>query len=753
MKNNLNALIILNVVVCVLSFGLGLAFFVLTAVANLGVLFHLRSKDEDDLMENKHVLFILGLIDILTLKWISGAICISMFSNLSNDYKYKKHMIKKKEEVKVDPQIRKVDILLKLGEVMVFIAGFVFATTGWYSLSSIIKLFIFLGVSLLFIGLSKFSEKHIKIKSTVYLYWILGMSFIAMMVFTAGFGNVFGEYFSFNGDGCNLYLAFCSLVIAGLGLITYFNFKDKLFLNIVYAGILFGLLFICEHIGLLFETFLAIVLPIVTLIRFINIDREKDLYTLYLFSNILLCILGIIFICFTGTYVSVVPVMIVSLLFIFNLYSYIFINKESDFNMFASLIAYVLIIPVIVLIANKVSDWVIISVLFVTCLYLISLLFNNKQLKNSSLIIADMITILSFVISTEEYFWLPLVVACFSTLICLVCTFVDKLDDYSFEVFIHPIKLAMLLFGAIFVLDHYIEITNIMGYWMSSTLIIYIIIYCLSKNDTLTDIYEKFSIVAIILCLLFTTTINNIIISILIFVAIVIFYADVNWVKKKSSAFNMFSYIILLFNIFISMRAIENSLTYYQIGFEVDYLFANIVTIVLFGLMAFFHREDEGKLNIALFAVLLPLLSMIDTCSIEWVSIILPSMLVYYLTFIITRLEKRDLVTKNVLGYIGYSFSFILIIFSSNHYVLAYSFIILFVSLLVGYLDKTYNALFRTSVVGLLALIIYQLKEFWNIIPAWLYLLVLGLILIIFATYKQLKIVENNEKNEKDGKK
>ena len=134
MKNNLNALIILNVVVCVLSFGLGLAFFVLTAVANLGVLFHLRSKNEEDLMENKHVLFILGLIDILTLKWISGAICISMFSNLSNDYKYKKHMIKKKEEVKVDPQIRKVDILLKLGVVMVFIAGFVFATTGWYSL-------------------------------------------------------------------------------------------------------------------------------------------------------------------------------------------------------------------------------------------------------------------------------------------------------------------------------------------------------------------------------------------------------------------------------------------------------------------------------------------------------------------------------------------------------------------------------------------------------------------------------------------
>ena len=210
MKNNLNALIILNVIVCILFFSFGSFLFVLTSGVNLAVLFHLRSKDENDLMESKHVLLILGLVDILTLKWISGAICISMFSNLSNDYKFKKHMIKKKkEEVKVDPQIRKVDILLKLGVAMVFIAGFVFATTGWYSLSSILKIFIFLVIGLGFVGLSKFSEKHIKIKSTIYLYWILGMSFLVMMFFVGGYSSLFGEFFSFNGEGSLLYLSFC----------------------------------------------------------------------------------------------------------------------------------------------------------------------------------------------------------------------------------------------------------------------------------------------------------------------------------------------------------------------------------------------------------------------------------------------------------------------------------------------------------------------------------------------------------------
>lgn len=752
MKNNFNALIILNVIVCVISFFLDVDFFVVTSVINLCLLWWLRSKDENDLLENKYFLLIIGIIDILVFKFISGAICISMFSNLNNEYKFKKHMIKaNKKVVKVDPQIRKIDILLKLGVAMVFIAGFVFATTGWYSLSSIIKVFIFLMISALFIGLSKFAEKHIKIKSTIYLYWILGMSFIVMLFFTAGYGSVFGEFFSFNGDGKELYLAFCCLIISMLGLVTYFNFKDKLFLNLVYTGILFVILFTCQYLGLLFETFLAILLPIITLIRFINIDKDKDIYTLSIFSNILLCILGIVFICFTGTYNSEVPIIITSLLFIFNLYSYIYHNKESDFNMFASMIAYVLIIPVLVLIADKISAWVIVSTLFITFLYLISLLFNNKKLKNSSLIIADVVTLLSFVISTGDYPWLPLVVAAFSTLICLLCTFVDKLDDYSFEVFVHPIKLAMLLFGGIYLLNHYIELTNIMGYWMSATLLTYILIYCLSRSKTLIDIYEKFSIVAIIICLLFTTAINNIVISIAIFISVLLFYADVNWTKDRSRGFKIFIYVLLLFNIFVSMHAIENSLISYQIGVNSNYLFANIVTIILFALMAFFHRRDEVKLNMSLFAVLIPIMFMIETyTNIEWVSIILPSIFVYYLTFIICRLEKSSMTVKNIMGYIGYSFSFILVIFSNNHYVLAYSFIILLISLLLGYFDKTYNSLFKVSVIGMIVLIIYQLKEFWNIIPAWLYLLVLGLILIIFATYKQLKIVE---KNEKDGKK
>jgi len=752
MRDNFNVLIILNILVLIFLSLTGGIFFNIITILNLILLLWFKGQDDEKLLKNRNYILVLGIINILLFKVGSGAILLSIYGNLNYRHKVKNSVpVEKKKVVKIDPQIRKIDILLKLGIAMIFIAGFVFATTGWYSLNSIIKIFIFLLVSIIFIGLSKFCEKYIKIKSTIYLYWILGMSFIVMIFFIAGYSSLFGNFFSFVGKGNLLYSAFCCLIVSIVSFITYVKFKEKGFLNLVYAGVFFVLLFVSEYLGLFFEEFLALILPIISIIRIVRFDKEKDINTLSNFSNILLLILGIVYICFVSSYINVLAVIIVTILFIFNLYSYIYINKDSDFNLFASFIAYILLIPPLLLATYNVNYWIVITTVFVTFLYFISLIFDNKKLKNSSLIIADIITILVFVISSSNSVWLPLIVASISMIVCLVCTFIDNLDDYSFEVFIHPVKLSMLLFGLIYILDSYFNFNGGMGYWLSTTLLIYILIYCLSRNKTLTDIYEKFSILAIIVSLLFMIVINNIIISITIFISIVLFYADVNWAKKRSHMFKTFIYVLLLFNIFIGMHAIENSFIAYQSVVETNYFFADIVSIVFFALIAFFHKKDNVKLNISLFAVIIPIISLIENCvDVEWVSIILPSIFIYYLTFILSRLQKKSLTIKNVIGYIGYSYSFILVIFNNNYYVLAYSFIILLISLLLGYFDKTYNALFKVSVIGIIIFILYQLREFWNLIPAWLYLLVFGIVLIVFATYKQLKMVE---KNEKAGKK
>ena len=69
-------------------------------------------------------------------------------------------------------------------------------------------------------------------------------------------------------------------------------------------------------------------------------------------------------------------------------------------------------------------------------------------------------------------------------------------------------------------------------------------------------------------------------------------------------------------------------------------------------------------------------------------------------------------------------------------------------------MDKKSSALFQVSVGAIIIMIIYQLRAFWELVPAWLYLLVVGIILIIFATYKQLKMIDKNkDENKNENKK
>ena len=157
MKYGFNTLIVLNIIACLFAFIIGSSIWAAIAVLNLCCCFWLKGKEIDEIVEKKNYLLALGIIDFLSNKYICSVVIFIMYFTLKSDYKKKEETKRKKPVVKVDPQIRKIDILLKLGVAMVFIAGFVFATTGWYSLNSIIKIFIFLIIGLGFIGLSKFS--------------------------------------------------------------------------------------------------------------------------------------------------------------------------------------------------------------------------------------------------------------------------------------------------------------------------------------------------------------------------------------------------------------------------------------------------------------------------------------------------------------------------------------------------------------------------------------------------------------------
>ena len=153
----------------IINFILGVTIFVLGGMIYsafffvLGYLILVFSGYEDeDLKRNKTAILVVGLVTIPL------NLFTSIFLIIANDkiHGYEKSVngenappvIYKK---KVDPEVRKIDILLKLGVGMVFISGILFATTSWNFITDLFKVIALIVFGLFFIGLSLFTEDAI----------------------------------------------------------------------------------------------------------------------------------------------------------------------------------------------------------------------------------------------------------------------------------------------------------------------------------------------------------------------------------------------------------------------------------------------------------------------------------------------------------------------------------------------------------------------------------------------------------------
>ena len=119
----------------------------------------------------------------------------------------------KNSEVKVEKEVKKLDILLKLGIAMVAVSGIMIATTSWDIITDFVKMILFIFIGIVFLGLSYFSDKKLKIKSTTITYWMLSMISFGLSVFMLGYYQFLGDWFSINGEGNNIFMSVFVLII------------------------------------------------------------------------------------------------------------------------------------------------------------------------------------------------------------------------------------------------------------------------------------------------------------------------------------------------------------------------------------------------------------------------------------------------------------------------------------------------------------------------------------------------------------
>ena len=88
---------------------------------------------------------------------------------------------------------------------------------------------------------------------------------------------------------------------------------------------------------------------------------------------------------------------------------------------------------------------------------------------------------------------------------------------------------------------------------------------------------------------------------------------------------------------------------------------------------------------------------------------------------------------------IGLCISLIGVIFHTNIYYALYVGLLGILVVIFGYNSKTYSKLFKFGIGIIIVNIIIQLNSLWEKIPFYLYLLLCGLGIILFVTYKEMK--------------
>ncbi len=757
MKKNgmLVAILILNLLTIVL--GLLVKVYGVITLANIVLSIYYLNNEDRTLISDRKILIVMGIINLLSLKWISAVLDLILYDDASREERFQKiesgeikvEEVTVPEKPKVDPKVKKIDLTIKIGVFMVFVAGFIFATTGWESLNIFIKGFIFILISALFIFLSKYSEKNIKIKSTIYLYWFLGMAFITFIYIAIGLNNLFGIYFSLNGAGESLFMASIFIVIAILGLISYFNLKSANIMYITYTAVLIAIIETMVHFDLLLETSLAVILGLFTLLELMDYKEDNDLYTLKIFSESGAVLTIFAFALLSFSYTQIASTLMLSLLALINVYLLSMKHQDKPISNFVSIGYFLALLPAFSLVENA-KTYIVLLLIFVTANYILSLTYKNESAKKISLVVSDVLVCITFFVSYPEGY----LMTCLVTAVALYIsgmTF-SKEGFNKIEFLFIPVKLLLIIISLLLLIEKYVFDVNVIGTSLTLTFLLVAFVYFATTNEETKKVFKFYSGILPVVSLVYLISYeliddtSMIAISLASFVAMLILYFGSNmYHKDETDSFKLYTYILLLIYLYV----VPKIFGYIYIR-DSYILYTGIISMLFYIGVAILNREDEYDYNLALLAVGVPFFSILNNTELDvTLSTILMSLLVYYLTFTIAQIVKSEL-AKQIIGYIGYSLAFLMVVLNDDPYIILYAIVLASLSILFGFLNKKNDCKFFIGIIAIIIEILFGFRELWAVIPIWAYILIFGIILILFATYVQAKDIKKKDNDKKE---
>lgn len=297
MRNSLNVPGIINIIASFfwLMIGMNDNIFDLTigvyALVSGAICIMYSKLNPEELYEKKGVILTFA-ITLIPINFLSSIILFAEYDKIKGEYyKYLKEkgieiQDSKNSNVKVAKEVKKVDSLLKLGIAMIAVSGIMIATTSWDVITDFVKMILIAVIGLVFLGLSYFSDKKLKIRSTTITYWLLSIIAFLLSIFMLGYYQFLGDWFAIDGDGNDIFMSAFILIISLFSYITYKKFDLKSFLYGTFLGIVLSITLCINFISEDIELSLCLLTIILTVINFLPKLENKEIKVIKVFSMI-----------------------------------------------------------------------------------------------------------------------------------------------------------------------------------------------------------------------------------------------------------------------------------------------------------------------------------------------------------------------------------------------------------------------------------------------------------------------------------
>lgn len=730
-KKLLNIAGILNIVegaaICVYN---PFAIFGLVVMA-IGVFFMGESKKTIEEQERTKVFLLIVAIANIVINIVSSILVFIVWDNLLN-YRKSANGINAPPEEEQNPETKKIDLLLKLGVGMVFIAGILFATTTWSFISDILKAVILIILGILFVGLSYLTEKVFKLEKSSYVYWILGMAFFLLTIIGIEFFGIFGPFLTFTGEG--KYLAYF-IVMASLGAlshITYFKYKKNYLIYITYISYLIA----THNVIMQAKPSIIFSLIVLTVMNTITLVVDKKDKTLTEIANLFVFILALLVCANVYSEEMVILKLLSAFLSGATLLYYRLTSKDQSLNILGVIITYVLVSAAITSIDMNIISKTLITFVVLTIYSLFNNLKNNNEiLLEVNNVIYTFISLIAYTVLLEEEVLISLIVA----VIYLILGAGSKvqtniLKQSSIFNMTLPVVIPLIIFPFINLIG--LENDMIFAYGIGISAALYCVGHYVLNNNTEKTRFLAYACIATFISLTASAELEELFIS--LFPILTSLYITGVFYNHKIKFYVLFPYIFFLISMYIPL-VVTNVL-------DINIIFSTVLMIWLMIMCIILFNSQLIK-KVTEIAIIFPILNLLAIQNLNHIfENIAVSILMLYVTFIVVKYMIKK--NKCIWAMIGIGLSMLNVIFITNLYYALYIGILGVIVLIIGYNSKTYSKLFRFGIAIIILNIAIQLQALWVKVHFSVYLLIVGLGIIAFVTYKEVKKMKNEEKDK-----